>query len=198
MKRWNYFLGISLLSGFILWAGGFLAFQQKIGSYRQDESAVTDAIVVLTGGRNRIAEALRLYNQGLAQTLIISGVGHKVTLPEIEKENHTPVSRLPQHVILGDEATNTIENAIEVREVIRRKNITSVRLVTSFYHLPRSELEILAQNPDLKIVYHPVFSQNVSLKWWKRPGSFYLVASEYSKFLFVYVKNLFLRLREGD
>lgn len=197
MKRWNYFLGASLLSGFIVWAGGFLAFQQKINSYQVDESTVTDAIVVLTGGKNRIAEALRLYNKGLAPVLIISGVGHNVTLPQIEKENHTPVSRLPQHVFLGDEATNTIENAIEVREVIRRKNINSVRLVTSFYHLPRSALEILARNPDLKILHHPVFSENVSLKWWKRPGSFYLVVSEYSKFLFVYIKNLYLRLR-GD
>ena len=35
-------------------------------------------------------------------------------------------------------------------------------------------------------------------KWWKRWGSFYLMASEYNKFMFVYLKNFAMKLKEGN
>ncbi len=175
-----------------------MAFHRLIRSYPADETSVTDVIVVLTGGRNRVAEAMQLYNRGLAKILIISGVGQNITLEQLEKENETVIAENHQQVILGNEATNTIENAIEVSEAIRRNNAVSLRLVTSYYHMPRSEQEILAMNPDVKIIYHPVYSKNVSDKWWKRWGSFYLIAGEYNKFMFVYIKNFIAKLREGN
>lgn len=196
MQRLNYFLAISSMAFVIFWLGSFIIFHQMIRSYPVDMVTKTDAVVVLTGGRNRIAEAVKLYNQGLAETLIISGVGPKVNLKQIEQKNKTSVDRLPQHVIIGNEATNTIENAIEVNEAIRRNNLRSIRLVTSNYHMPRSEAEILAQNHDLIIIRHPVYSQNVSRKWWKRWNSFYLIASEFHKFIYVYMKNFYYRIVE--
>ena len=198
MKRMTYLVVISALALMIVWLGGFLIFHRLIRSYQSDETTETDVIVALTGGRNRLAEAMRLYNKGLADILIISGVGKNITLEQLEKENHVAINRYPQNVILGQEATNTIENAIEVSEVIRRNNAISVRLVTSYYHMPRSEQEILAMNPDVKIVFSPVYSQNVSDKWWKRWGSFYLIVGEYNKFVFVYVKNFVAKLKERD
>lgn len=178
----------------IIWLGGFIAFHQHIRNYKTADGIHTDAIAVLTGGRNRIAEAVKLYNNGAANILIISGVAKNVSLQQLERENNTSVINMPEHIIVGNEATNTIENAIEVSEAIRRNNIHSIRLVTSYYHMPRSETEILAQNPDLTIIPHPVYSSNVSRKWWKRWNSFCLIAGEYNKYIYVYLKNFFVPL----
>ncbi|MBR2034012.1 MAG: YdcF family protein, partial [Alphaproteobacteria bacterium] len=57
-----------------IWIGGFLVFSQHINTYPKDYTTETEAIIVLTGGRNRIAEAVDLYNKGLAKKMFISGV----------------------------------------------------------------------------------------------------------------------------
>jgi uncharacterized SAM-binding protein YcdF (DUF218 family) len=197
-QRLQFFMLAAVLAAVLLWIGGFIVFSRYIKAYRTDLTTHTDAVAVLTGGRNRIFEAIRLYNEGFADFLIISGVEPNVSVAQIEKQNGIVVTGDPDHIILGYEATNTIENAIEVNDAIRRHHIRSVRLVTSFYHLPRSEQEILAQNRDLKILLHPVYSKQVSSRWWKKWGSFCLIASEYHKFVFVYLKNFVLQLTERD
>lgn len=177
----------------ILWLGGFIIFQQYIRKHPIDEVKKTDAIVVLTGGKNRIAEAVRLYNKGLSSLLFISGVDPHVGLKALQKQNNVVINQTIGQVVLGKEATNTIENAIEVADMIRRYHVKSIRLVTSYYHMPRSIEEISALSPDVEILAHPVFSKNVAKRWWKKPKSFYLIASEYHKFIFVYLKHLFIR-----
>ena len=177
---------------FLAWLGGFIIFQQYIRKYPIDSTTKTDVIVVLTGGKNRITEAAHLYNNGLADMLFISGVGKHVGIKALERQHHIAFNK--NNVLLGREATNTIENAVEVSEIIRRNNFKSIRLVTSYYHMPRSIEVIKALTPDVKILEHPVYSQNVSKRWWKKPKSFYLIASEYHKFLFMYTKNFLSKL----
>jgi len=179
---------------FLIWLGGFIIFQQYIRKRPIDITTKTDAIVVLTGGKNRIAEAVKLYNNGLAGMLFISGVEPHVNFTSIEMQNKVKINREKEHVYLGKEATNTIGNAVEISEIIRRNNLKSIRLVTSYYHMPRSMLELEALTSDVKILEHPVYSKNVSKRWWKRPKSFYLIASEYHKFIFAYIKNLIINL----
>ena len=197
MKRLKFFCLISVLLVFLLWLGGFIMFDAYIRKSADTEQK-TDAIVVLTGGKNRILEALQQYNNDMAEFLIISGVDSNVSLKELQKQNNIFLTKNDAHIILGKEATNTNQNAVEVSDAIRRNNIHSVRLVTSYYHMPRSKEEILAYNPDIEVVVHPVYSQNVSAKWWKKWNSFKLIASEFNKFLFVYVKYFTLRLIERN
>ena len=52
-------------------------------------------------------------------------------------------------------------------------------------------------NKGLDIVVNPVFSENVSPKWWRYSGTFSLMASEYNKFLLVYLKHLLINWAEG-
>lgn len=192
MIRTKFLIRIYVYFFVLVWFGGFIIFQQYIRKQPVDYSQKTDAIVVLTGGKNRIHEAVQLYNENLADILFISGVGKHVNVRSLEQQHQIHFMRNTNNVWLGREATNTIENAIEVSEVIRRNNLKSIRLVTSYYHMPRSVEVIKALTPDVKILEHPVYSPNVSKRWWKRPKSFYLIASEYHKFLFVYIKNLIL------
>ncbi|MBR2299915.1 MAG: YdcF family protein [Alphaproteobacteria bacterium] len=189
MRRTKFIALMYLECLFLLWFGGFVIFQQYIRKRPIDNTTKTDAIVVLTGGKNRIVEAVKLYNNGLADMLFISGVEPHVSFKSLEVQNKVQIKRQRDHVFLGKEATNTIENAVEVGEIIRRNNLKSIRLVTSYYHMPRSLNELKALNPDVEVIEHPVYSKNVSKRWWKRPKSFYLIASEYHKFIYVYLKN---------
>lgn len=173
-----------------VWFVGFLLFNRQINSFVLDSQTPTEAIIVLTGGRNRIPEATKLYNLGLADKMFISGVNQKSSLRQIENRNAISI-KSKDHVHLGLKARDTIGNAVETNEWLRQNNIKSIRLVTSNYHIPRSLLEFQARNNDLQIIVHPVYSDKVQKKWWKSWGSFCLIATEYNKFLYVLLtKNI--------
>ena len=185
MKKTVCYLIICLC---IVWAAGFILFNRTINTYQTDNRTKTDAIIALTGGRNRISAAVKLLNEEMAPRLLISGVQKDIPRKDIEKLNAVKLIGKPE-IEIEDKSQNTVENAIEATDWIKRNNIRSIRLVTSNYHLPRSVQEFRALNKNLKIIIHPVYSEKGSAKWWKNFGSFLLVASEYNKFLFVYVKT---------
>ena len=172
-----------------LWLCGLILFENKINGYDKDEQRKTDAIVVLTGGRNRIAESIRLLNDNLAEKLFISGVSDNVSITDIEAKVKIHINN-PEKVELGYKAHDTIGNAREIKEWIEKNNITSVRLVTSNYHLPRSMVELNALNMPLEVLPHPVYSDRISDKWFTSWGTFKFMCSEYNKFLIAYLRNL--------
>src|ERR1700690_2685445 len=68
----------------VLWAAGFACFIHYVDSLvMPDDKIKTDAIVVLTGGANRINTGLDMLDTGLAGKLLISGVGPNVTQEEL-------------------------------------------------------------------------------------------------------------------
>lgn len=176
--------GIAL---FLLWFAGFSVFAYKINHYQADDNTKTEAIVVLTGGRNRIAEAIKVYNKGVSQKLFISGVEKNTSLEAISQRQAVTFPTEKNAVLLEKQSTNTIENAIQTQAWLKENDIKSIRLVTSNYHIPRSLQEFQHQNPNLKIVTHPVYSDYVAKEWWKSIRSFCLIASEYNKFLYVWL-----------
>ena len=172
------------------WLAGLIWFGFYIRNLPVDEEKNTDAIVVLTGGRNRITEGINLLNQKRAPILFISGVSQDVKIGDLEKRLSVYADD-ESRIVLGYKATNTIENASEVSEWIKQNDIKSVRLVTSNYHIPRSIAELETYHLPIQIIIHPVYSKYVKKEWWKHWGSFKLIATEYNKFLFVTVRNLF-------
>ncbi|MBQ7284767.1 MAG: YdcF family protein [Alphaproteobacteria bacterium] len=175
----------------ISWLSGFICFAQRINNYQPDTHTRTEAIIALTGGRHRIAEAIKFLNFGLADKLFISGVSRNVSLANIAHRQN--LSNLPHHKItIGQQARDTIGNATETTAWLKKNHIHSIRLVTSNYHVERSVIEFRAQNPDLIIIPHPVYSEHVSKKWWTTWHTFSLIFSEYNKFLYVYIRTKFL------
>lgn len=71
---------IAALCLLLLWFAGFLWFNHQINSYENTTGIKTDAIVALTGGRNRISNAVALLNDGAAEKLFISGVSKQTSL----------------------------------------------------------------------------------------------------------------------
>lgn len=150
-----------LLAG---WGGGLGMFIYQTGRMKVPDSNIhTDAIIVLTGGADRINTGLDLLAHGSAEKILISGVNQKVTLEQIMKlwpgEMENPETR----VYIGHMAQNTQQNAAEARQWAEQMYVRSARLVTSDNHMPRALLEFRHAIPDVDILPHPVKSKNLSL-----------------------------------
>src|ERR1700736_5683632 len=74
-------------------------------------------------------------------------------------------------VVLGHRAVDTLGNAGETAQWMRQQGFHSLRLVTAWYHMRRSLLEFELAMPEIEIVPHPVFPDQVAHEhWWARPG----------------------------
>ena len=156
-----------------------------IPSPPEHEAASTDAIVVLTGGSLRLQSGIDLLREGEGRTLFVSGVDQRVGVEGLlRKADATSPQWLVCCVVLGHQADNTVGNALETAQWMRHQGYHSLRLVTSWYHMPRSLLEFKRAMPDFEIIPHPVFSEQVRLQnWWAWRGTAALLIGEYGKYL---------------
>lgn len=181
---------------FLLWAGGLVLFFSSIPQFVEDTQTPTQAIVVLTGGRERLKTGFQLLCADQAQMIYISGVHPGETLKSILKifEGSGIVcsrdrERLVSNTYLGY-ATNTRGNAIEVADWVKKQRVLSFRLVTAAYHMPRSLLEVKYLLPDILIIPHPVFPNGFNRSnWWHKLGIAVLILSEYHKYLGAFVRR---------
>ncbi|WP_193367198.1 YdcF family protein [Pelagibius marinus] len=171
---------------------GFLWFTTLMPTQVDDGRRQTDAIVVLTGGSDRLGVALDLLSAKMGRKLFVSGVYHGVDVRQLlDLSQHSPED-LSCCVVLGYEADNTRGNAVETAAWMKEQGFTSLRLVTATYHMPRSLLEFRRFMPDIEVVPHPVFPEHFrSDDWWLWPGSSSLLITEYSKYLVALVRGLF-------
>lgn len=177
-------LGYTFVLLMSLWVIGFILFSSyAIGiKYRPIKS--TEAIVALTGGSDRIKEAIQLLKDGKADQLFISGVNENVTGYHLLKEVEP---KWQEKIELGYWAKTTRMNAIETAEWIKKNKIHSIILVTSFYHMPRSLLEIKRVLPDLEITPFAVFPQSFEENTnWLHTRYAWQLFLEYHKFLVDY------------
>ncbi len=171
------------------WSAGLVRFANGMPQYVADPTTPTDAIVVLTGGSERVVTGLRLLAEAKAQRVFISGVHPSVDVDRLLKVSNRPAGSLPVNsletrVETGHGALDTEGNAEETAAWMRQRGYHSLRLVTSAYHMPRSLLEFRQALPDAVVIPHPVFPENVKQRsWWLRPGSAALIISEYNKYL---------------
>ena len=147
-----------------------------------------DAIVVLTGGPNRINEGFKLLENNFSKKIFISGVNpivKKTDLKKIINKNDDPEkdSLIDCCLYLGKKATNTKTNAIEVINWMSINNLNSAILVTSDIHMPRSILEFQNNANHIRITPWPVSSDNLN---WQN------FLTEYLRFSLVRIRYLIL------
>lgn len=151
----------------------------------------TDAIVVLTGGSNRLGTGLELLAAGQARKLFVSGVYDGVDVQELLKLSRRAPRELECCITLGYSADSTIGNAYETADWIRDQGFRSLRVVTANYHMRRSLLELGMAMPGIELVPHPVVAPTVHLAdWWLWPGTANLLINEYDKLLMTYGRYL--------
>jgi uncharacterized SAM-binding protein YcdF (DUF218 family) len=197
-RRWA--VTVFALIGVVLaaWIWGLILFVDRIPDTVDDEERHTDAIIVLTGGTLRLEKAFELLAAKMADKLLVSGVDKGVQMDEVLAAAGLTSAELNCCVTLGYMAEDTGSNAIESAVWIRTNKLSSIRLVTSSYHMPRSLLEFRATVPGVEIVPHPVFPEHVKVsEWWARPGTARLVIAEYNKYLLAATRH-WLRGIEGE
>jgi len=167
-----------------LWIGGLFWFAGQIPIPGPVSTQRTDAIVVLTGGSERLDTGLHLLAEGYAVKVFVSGVARGVDLATLLRVARRGPENLACCIAIGYRADNTAGNAQETAEWMRSQGYSSLRLVTANYHMPRSLLEFRRAMAEIVIVPHPVFPpQFKHNRWWRWPGTTTLLISEYNKYL---------------
>jgi uncharacterized SAM-binding protein YcdF (DUF218 family) len=194
LRGWRRLRRLALAAAiFVLLYGlGFLWFTALLPTAVEADERATDAIVVLTGGSDRLGVALDLLSAEKGGKLFVSGVYRGVDVRQLlDLSQHSPED-LSCCVVLGYEADNTRGNAIETAAWMNEQGFTSLRLVTATYHMPRSLLEFRRTMPDMEIIPHPVFPEHFKRDdWWLWPGSSSLLITEYTKYLVALVRGIF-------
>lgn len=166
------------------WLGGFIWFAEQAVVFPEPTGRHVDAIVVLTGGSERLAQGLSLLDRGQADLLFVSGVHSSVGVSDLPPLHDRDPESLPCCITLGYDADDTGGNAAETAAWIAERNVTAIRLVTSNYHMPRSLVEFRRLMPDLEIIPDPVDPGPVRLdEWYRFPGTADLLFREYNKTL---------------
>lgn len=179
---WRIFITLLLLGAFFL--AGLIWFVQGLPRAVEDETTRTDAVVVLTGGSERVQQGLALLDAQMGQKLFISGVYHAVDVNALIDLAENKPGHLSCCITLGYEANDTRGNAVETAAWMAEEGYGSLRLVTAVYHMPRSLLEFRRAMPRAGIVPHPVYPEGFHLEdWWRWPGSASLLAQEFAKYL---------------
>ncbi|MBK8050985.1 MAG: YdcF family protein [Anaerolineales bacterium] len=162
--RWVVALALAAL--LVLWLGGnrlvSIALLRSLEwqYLPPDPLPPADAIVVLGGGArpatwprttaevneagDRLIYAAKLYQDGVAPKLLLSGGAPVADAPNVQTEAESMASLLeimgvPRTALLQDPSSrNTYENAIETRSQLEEQGIDRIVLVTSASHMPRS------------------------------------------------------------
>lgn len=168
-----------------VWVGGLMRFVAQITPETPPTaSRKADAIVVLTGGRERLPAGIDLLQKGMADRLFVSGVHSGVDVAEILDLNSQAPTTLACCIDLGHDARHTVGNVRETANWMTAEGRTSMILVTANYHMPRSLVLFRRIMPAIDVIPYPVVSGAVHLEiWWRHPRTLLLLAGEYSKYL---------------
>jgi len=173
-----------MLAALLLVGGGFVWFVLHVPDTEVALDRNADGIVVLTGGASRISDAIELLAAGHGKRLLISGVHRATSSAEIARSNPRHQSLVACCVDLDHSAVNTTGNATETRRWVRDRGFSSLIVVTSAYHMPRTMAELAKQLPDVALVPFPVVTEKLrSEPWWASGGTARLILSEYAKFV---------------
>lgn len=174
-------LGLALVC--VLFVVGFFAF---VNAIERDSSTpqAAEGVVALTGGKDRIGKAFKLLATGQAKRLLITGVNPSTKAHELQRLVPRGAEFFPCCVDLGHAALDTKGNAAETGEWVARHGFSSLIVVTSSYHMPRTLIEYARVMPDVQLIPHAVVSSNFQIEtWWSHDGTRRLLFSEYVKYL---------------
>ncbi len=166
-----------------LFAGGFLLFANEIDRIARTPPAA-EGVVALTGGKDRIGQAFKLLATGKAKRLLISGVHPSTKASQLQRLVPRGAEFFPCCVDLGRSALDTRGNAEETRAWVEKHGFSSLIVVTSSYHMPRTLIEFSGAMPDIQLIPHAVVSPHFHVeKWWSSGPAQRLLFFEYLKYL---------------
>jgi len=126
--RW---MGFSCVLIAALIFGGFLRFADSVTTLKPPAEPRADAIIVLTGGYQRIDQAVELLQKGAGKRLLISGAHPSTTPTQIRRMTQWSANLFSCCVDIGYDALDTIGNAEEASNWIHAKGYKSILVVTN-------------------------------------------------------------------
>jgi uncharacterized SAM-binding protein YcdF (DUF218 family) len=173
-----------LFAASLLIGAGFLVFLSSMDRTEPNAVRRADGVVALTGGAERIGDALQRLGAGGGKRLLISGVAHDVTAEKLAAREPELRRWLHCCVDLGHAARNTVGNAKEIRHWALTHGYRSLLVVTSSYHMPRSLVELRRQLPDIELIPAPVVTAKLqAMDFWRHPELLKTIGVEYLKFI---------------
>lgn len=155
-----------------------------------------DAIVVVSGGDTgaRTSEAIKLYQNGWGDYLVLSGAAQDKTGPSNAEamRRQAEEAGVPANAILLEELSETTEqNAINSQSIFEQQSFDSVILVTSGYHQRRAYLEFEKRSQGIEILNHPLHNDmHWSPFWWITPIGWWFAGGELVKITAFYIQGL--------
>jgi uncharacterized SAM-binding protein YcdF (DUF218 family) len=175
--------GMTLLAAFCVGVG-FLAFLWSLDRAEHAVVPRADGVVALTGGADRINDAVQRLGEGGGRRLLISGVSPDVTAEKLALHSPELKRWLACCVDLGHAARNTVGNAKEIRHWAGTHGYRSLLVVTSSYHMPRALVELRRQLPEIQLNPAPVVTAKLqAMDFWRHPGLLRTIGVEYLKFV---------------
>jgi uncharacterized SAM-binding protein YcdF (DUF218 family) len=142
----------------LVWIIGFVLFVALLP--RPQDNRVTDGIIVLTGGKNRIERGLTLLGERRAKRMLVSGVNLVVGRRDFLIQFRAPAPLFDCCIDLGQEAIDTRSNGAESAAWVKKHGYRSIRLVTTDWHMRRARFELdQALPPEVTIVTDAVRSE---------------------------------------
>lgn len=182
IRRTLRYVGVLVLLVGAIAAAGFLWFADTVTSMRAPDAVKADAIVVLTGGYQRIDQALGLLRDGAGRRLLISGAHPSASPNQIRRTTQGSEDLFQCCVDVGYAAIDTIGNANEITRWISDHAYRSVLVVTSNYHMPRSLLELRRIDRGTTFIPYPVVNSDLTRKaWFTEPDVLRTMLAEYVK-----------------
>jgi uncharacterized SAM-binding protein YcdF (DUF218 family) len=183
-----------LALGLLSLGAGFLLFARNIESKEPTGLPPADGVVALTGGSERILDAVELLAKGRARRLLITGVNQQTSRHEMARLMPNFQQLFECCIDLGRAAQNTAGNADETRRWVEANAIRpSLIVVTSNYHMPRALVELRRALPQLELIPYPVISDRLRNSDWRTDAHVArLLAIEYVKFLAAFVRTRML------
>lgn len=192
-RRWvTRAVGLGLVALMLVAIAGFLRFAEHVASLEPPATiAPTDAIVVLTGGAQRIDQAVGLLKEGVGRRLLISGVNPLTSGRQIQNMTSSSQALFDCCVDIGHDAIDTIGNANETARWINHHGFDRVLIVTNNYHMPRSLLELRRVDSVTDFTAYPVRVADLkSQNWLRKPEVTRIMLSEYAKYAWARLRAL--------
>lgn len=171
-----------IAAGVVAAAIDFALFAARAASAKPEPGVRADAVVALTGGSGlRIAAGVDLVAAGQGQRLLISGVNDEVTLSQLAARTGGAEEIWDCCIDIGYAAETTLGNAEETAIWAKAHGYTSLIVVTSDYHMPRSEMVLADAMPDVRLTPWPVRTAINPEKTWQDWKTFRGLLTEWAK-----------------
>ena len=186
MIRLNKFLFVLIILSILSFIFGFIKFFSLIKNFKTSENVNIQGIAVLTGGKGRISEAIKVFRENPLSYLLISGVDKNIDIEEIIPNEFL----INPRVSIDKNSETTLDNADEIVKWSQKNSIKNIIIVTSDYHLPRSMLILANRGNDLTFYPHPVASSiYLEKNLFKDTKILKFLLEEYFKYLLSFLYN---------